>query len=132
ALAMASLEGWQAWPGGKMLLLGDHGTGKTHLATIWASENGAQVVAAKSLAEADIPGIASGPVVVEDAYQVAGQPEAEAALFHLHNLAAQNRQPLLLTATTAPRDWGLALPDLLSRMQAAPVTRIEAPDDMLL
>lgn len=132
ALAMASLEGWQAWPGGKMLLLGAHGTGKTHLAQIWASENGAQVVAGQDLAEADIPALATTPILVEDAYLVAGRPKAEAALFHLHNLAAQNRRPLLLTATTPPRDWGLALPDLLSRMQATPITRIEAPDDMLL
>ena len=39
---------------------------------------------------------------------------------------------LLLTAQTPPRDWGLTLPDLISRMQAAPIARLEAPDDALL
>lgn len=133
ALALAALDGWQGWPGGKMLLLGPPGAGKTHLAQIWVAETGAALVPAADLAGADIPGLAAaGRVAVEDAASVAGNPQAEAALFHLHNLLAQTGGALLLTAETPPRDWGLRLPDLLSRMQAAPVTRIEAPDDALL
>jgi len=57
---------------------------------------------------------------------------AEVALFHLHNMATEARASLLLTAACPPRDWGLKLPDLASRMQAAPLTRLEAPDDALL
>ena len=133
ALALAALDGWQGWPGGKMLLLGPPGAGKTHLAQIWVAETGAALVPAADLAGADIPGLAAaGRVAVEDAAAIAGNPQAEAALFHLHNLLAQTGGALLLTAETPPRDWGLRLPDLLSRVQAAPVTRIEAPDDALL
>ncbi|MBE0552217.1 MAG: chromosomal replication initiator DnaA, partial [Rhodobacteraceae bacterium] len=33
---------------------------------------------------------------------------------------------------TPPRDWGLRLPDLLSRMQAAGLARLDEPDDALL
>lgn len=133
ALALAALDGWKDWPGGKMLLLGPSGAGKTHLAQIWATETGAAVTAAGGLAAADLPALAAGGrVAVEDAAAVAGDAQAEAALFHLHNLLAQAGGALLLTAAAPPRDWGLALPDLLSRMQAAPVTRIEAPDDALL
>jgi chromosomal replication initiation ATPase DnaA len=133
ALALAALDGWQVWPGGKMLLLGPSGAGKTHLAQIWVAETGAALVPAADLAGADIPGLAAaGRVAVEDAAAIAGNPQAEAALFHLHNLLAQTGGTLLLTAEAPPRDWGLRLPDLLSRMQAAPVTRIEAPDDALL
>lgn len=133
ALALAALDGWQAWPGGKMLLMGPPGAGKTHLAQIWATETGAVLVPGAGLADADLPALAAaGRVVVEDTVSVAGNPQGEAALFHLHNLLAQTGGALLLTADTPPRDWGLALPDLLSRMQAAPVTQIEAPDDVLL
>ena len=39
--------------------------------------------------------------------------KAEAAFFHLHNIVTQSGA-LLVTATTPPRDWGLALPDLAS------------------
>ena len=36
------------------------------------------------------------------------------------------------SAITAPRDWGLTLPDLASRVQAASVARLDPPDDALL
>jgi len=69
--------------------------------------------------------------VIEDAQSIAGRRAAETALFHLHNLlAAEGR--LLITADCPPRDWGLALNDLLSRTQAAPLTRLNPPDDALL
>ncbi len=132
ALALAAVDGWRGWPGGKMLILGPLGSGKTHLARIWADQAGAAVVPAAGLAGLDLPGLAAGgAVAVEDAEGVAGQPQDEAALFHLHNLLAGGGA-LLMTADRPPRDWGLALPDLLSRVQAAPVTRLEAPDDALL
>ncbi len=38
----------------------------------------------------------------------------------------------MLTADAPPRDWGLALPDLLSRLQATPVARLDPPDEGLL
>jgi chromosomal replication initiation ATPase DnaA len=133
ALALAALEGWQGWPGGKMLLIGPTGAGKSHLAQIWADETGAALVGGDALATADIPELASaGRVVVEDAAAVADSGQAQTALFHLHNLLAQSGGALLLTAATPPRDWGLTLPDLLSRMQATPITRIDPPDDALL
>lgn len=132
ALALAALDGWRDWPSGKMLLVGPAGAGKTHLAHIWAAEVGAVRVQGATLAGADLPALAAvGRVVVEDAQGLAGDPAAEAALFHLHNLLA-GQGALLATASCPPRDWGLALPDLMSRMQAAPVTRLEAPDDALL
>jgi chromosomal replication initiation ATPase DnaA len=71
-------------------------------------------------------------VVVEDACKIGGNALAEAALFHLHNLLAAHRHWLLLTASQPPRDWGVRLPDLASRMQASAVTRLEPPDDALL
>lgn len=132
ALALAALDGWQAWPAGKMVLAGPAGAGKTHLAHIWAEATKARLITATGLAAADIPSLATTPICVEDAEAVAGDPTAEEALFHLHNLLAERKLPLLLTAATPPRDWGLRLPDLVSRIQAAPLTRLDAPDDALL
>ncbi|MGA0540179.1 chromosomal replication initiator DnaA [Neotabrizicola sp. VNH66] len=129
-LALAALDGWQGWPGGKMVLAGPSGAGKTHLARIWAADSGATVVSATALDDPDRLA-RHGAVAVEDADRIAGEPAAERALFHLHNLLLPAGR-LLVTAATPPRDWGLGLPDLLSRMQAAPLTRLEAPDDTLL
>lgn len=131
ALALATLEAGN-WPRGKMLLVGPPGSGKTHLAHIWAGQSGAQIMEGGSLALADIEARARTALVVEEADSVAGDPRAETALFHLHNLMAERGLPLLLTAPAPVRDWGLALPDLISRLEATAVTRLEAPDDALL
>lgn len=130
APALQAVEGWRDWPGGKLVLAGPHGSGKTHLAHVWATAAEAVLVAATDLHGLDLPGL--GPrVAVEDAHRVAGDPVAEAALFHLHNLILPAGR-LLVTAATPPRDWGLNLPDLVSRMQATGLARLEPADDALL
>ncbi|MDZ4310429.1 MAG: chromosomal replication initiator DnaA [Cypionkella sp.] len=130
AQALAAVEAWRDWPGGKLVLIGPEGAGKTHLAHVWAEMAGAEVISAAKLLETDLHHLAQGPVAVENADRIAGDREAEVALFHLHNLLAG--RGLLVTAVSPPRDWGLGLPDLLSRMQAAGVAQLDPPDDMLL
>jgi chromosomal replication initiation ATPase DnaA len=127
ALALAAVTAPERWPAGRMILVGPGGSGKTHLAHLWAAERAATLIAGADLAAANLPDLAMGPVVVDDADAGAD----DAALFHLHNLMAGGH-PLLLTAQGPPRDWGLALPDLQSRMQAMAITMIDAPDDALL
>lgn len=132
AMAVALIENWQNWPGRKLLLEGPKGAGKTHLAHVWAQAAGARIVAATSLADVDIPDLASGPVAVEDVQDIAGDLAVENALFHLHNLTLAEGHALLLTADRPAARWGLELPDLASRMQGTQATRLEAPDDRLL
>lgn len=132
ALALATLDGWRDWPGGKLVLVGPEGSGKTHLAQVWATDNKATVIPARKLATQDLPTLAQGPMAVEDVETLAQNRDLETLLFHLHNLMSEGRHPLLLTANNAPRDWGLCLPDLASRMQAAQIARIETPDETLL
>ena len=132
ALALATLDAG-GWPGGKLIVIGPEGAGKTHLATLWATEQGAAMVQAARLTPEAAPRLAAArAVVVEDAQHLAATPGAETALFHLHNLLAAESGRLVLTATTPPRDWGLALPDLASRVLAAASVRLQPPDDALL
>ena len=128
AVALQTVERWQDWPGRKLLLLGPEGSGKTHLAHVWARMTGAVILTTPELADADPAALARRPVVVEDADRIG---DNETALFHLHNLVTE-AGALLMTARTPPRDWGLILPDLASRMQATQTVRLEAPDDALL
>jgi chromosomal replication initiation ATPase DnaA len=131
ATALAALDSWRDWPGHKMVLVGPPGSGKTHLAHVWADIARAERHHAATLAGADLPEIATAcAVVVEDCECLT--PGAQTALFHLHNMLATTATPLLMTAATLPRDWGLTLPDLASRVQAAPLTRLDPPDDALL
>lgn len=131
--ALAALDAWRSWPAGKMVLTGPPAAGKTHLAHVWAAASGAVLQPAATLAHADIPALAAHTaVVIEDCESLGPDATAQTALFHLHNMLAANGAALLMTAATPPRDWGLTLPDLASRVQAASVTRLDAPDDALL
>ena len=129
ALALQSVEGWQDWPGRKLLLIGPEGSGKTHLTQIWAKLTAATVLSADDLAGLDLHRLPPRPIAVEDADAL--PRDCETVLFHLHNIATTTGA-LLLTAKSPPRDWGLGLPDLVSRLQAAPIARLDAPDDALL
>lgn len=132
AEAVAMIESWETWPARKLILAGPTGSGKTHLAHVWAALSGARIIAATDLADADIPALALSPIAIEDADQTAGNRAAEEALFHLHNLSLAEGHTILLTAERPPHVWPLSLPDLMSRMQGTLVTQLRAPDDALL
>ncbi|MCB5408438.1 chromosomal replication initiator DnaA [Pseudogemmobacter faecipullorum] len=132
ALPLAVMDDWRNWPDGKMVLTGPEGSGKSHLAAIWAAEAGAIRLPARELPLADLPELAAaGRVAVENAQELVGYRAGEEALFHLHNFLIPGGR-LLVTASVPPRDWGLVQPDLLSRLQSAGLTRIDLPDDPLL
>ncbi len=130
--AVALIDAWRSWPGRKLVLSGPPGAGKTHLAHVWAAATGARIVAARDVADMDLPSLARIPLAVEDASGVAGDARGERALFHLHNLSAAEGGALLLTADRPPNAWPLVLPDIRSRMVGAPLARITPPDDRTL
>ena len=124
--ALKRIEAWPAWPSPTLLLMGPGGSGKTHLGAIWARQVGAQAVNGAELAAADLVALSAGPaLLIDDADRVG--PE-EARLFHLLNLVRERNLSALLTAARAPDAWGLATPDLLSRLRLAPVVELGAPD----
>jgi chromosomal replication initiation ATPase DnaA len=130
AAALSLIERWPDWPSRTVLLRGPEGSGKSHLAAIWAREAGARMLSPRALAGADVPvALATGALVLENLAE--GRFDA-AALFHLLNLAREERAYVLITARAAPANWRIELPDLASRLRALPVVALEAPDDALL
>ena len=127
--ALTLVERWPDWPGRTVMLVGSEGAGKSHLAAIWSAAAGAKVAPASSLAEAEVPELLAGPLVLEDL--AAGEFD-ERALFHLLNLARQEGAYVLLTARTPPAGWPVAVKDLASRLRALPVITLAPPDDALL
>lgn len=129
AAAVALIDRWRDWPNGKMVLTGGHGAGKTHLAHVWAAQCDARIVGARDLVD---PNALPPALVLEDCEDIAGDPEVEERLFHLHNAAVAEGVPLLFTAPHAPSRWGIRLPDLASRMAQSGLAHIDPPDDQLL
>ena len=130
AAALALIERWPDWPGPALMLVGPEGSGKSHLAAIWAAAAGARFLAGRALAAAQIPAaLATGALVVED---LAAEHFDERALFHLLNLAREEQAFVLLSAASAPAGWTIAIPDLASRLKTLPVATLSAPDDVLL
>jgi chromosomal replication initiation ATPase DnaA len=129
AAALTLIASWPDWPASAIALIGPEGSGKTHLATIWAAAAGARVVSGHSLGEIDIPAaLATGALVIEDAAAIGD----ERALFHLINLAREEGDFLLFTARTTPSLWPVTIPDVVSRLRALPVAALQAPDDAML
>lgn len=132
--ALAMLDRPELWPQGRLLLVGGPGSGKSHIARFWAAENGAlrQPGASLRIEMADDLVQPDGALVIEDAHKIGSAAGAEQALFHLWNLSAERGGLLLLTARLPARDWGIALPDLCSRMQSLTQVELGPPDDALL
>jgi chromosomal replication initiation ATPase DnaA len=123
------IESWPDWPNPIMLLTGEEGSGKSHLAAIWAELSGARSTSAHALTPATVPAaLATGALVVED---LKPGDFDERALFHLMNLAREDAAFVLVTSRLAPSAFGVELRDLRSRLRAVPVVSLSPPDDHL-
>jgi chromosomal replication initiation ATPase DnaA len=120
---------WPRWRYGHLLLVGPAGSGKTHLAGIWAGRAKAAPLDPKTLTGA-LAGVQRGAsVLLEDLHQGVD----EDGLFHLLNRAAGDAGvTVLMTAAKPPVDWPVSLPDLASRLTAAETAVLQEPDDALL
>jgi chromosomal replication initiation ATPase DnaA len=127
--ALALIERWPDWPNRIMWLAGEEGSGKSHLATIWAERSGARVISAHAITAASVPdALATGALVVED---LKADGFDERALFHLMNLAREDAAFVLMTARAPPSVFEIELRDLRSRLRAVPVVSLASPDDLL-
>lgn len=131
ALALAMIEDWENWPSRKHTLTGPKGSGKTHLAYVWAEQSGATLIKAAAVLQDAIPELAAQKIVVEDVHCVAGDTEQETNLFHLHNMALANGSEILFTGRNAVQHWGIQLKDLESRLLGTRNAALEYPDDSL-
>ena len=127
--ALALIDAWPEWPSRTMLLAGPEGSGKSHLAAIWAEQSGARATSAHTLAAANVPAeLATGALVVENLREASFD---ERALFHLLNLAREDGAYILITARLPPSALAIELRDLRSRLRALPVVSLLPPDDQL-
>ena len=120
ASAQGSDEAW-------VYLYGGAGSGRTHLliaacAAASASERSAQYLPLARLGAARASAIrgfgGSDLLAIDDIDAIAGDRDAEHALFDLYNRCRAEHAVLLFAAHAAPAQLGIGLPDLVSRLGA--------------
>ena len=132
--AVAWIDLWPDWPGPALVLHGPAASGKSHLAAVWAERSHAVYIPPETLPSGDARALfAAGPHLVFDHIDPwIGDIEAETTLFHIYNMAREQRRFLLVTMRTPPVLHRFALADLASRLRGSPAAAIQAPDDTLL
>ena len=112
----------------QICMVGAQGAGKTHLAHIYAQQQGGVLIHPPQLDEMlDRP---PHRLIIDDCDQLPMQ--AQESLLHLINLQKEQGGQLILVARLAPTRWPVSLPDLASRLQAFQMLRILEPDDQAI
>ncbi|MGC9269015.1 DNA replication protein [Acidiphilium sp.] len=122
-LALAALD---TWVNARLVLWGEAGCGKSHLAHIWAKLHDAVVIDAARLREPI--SAQSAAILIEDIDTTA----APVALFATLERATATQQFVLMTSRTAPARMVIELPDLRSRLRASLTIQIDPPETDLL
>ena len=116
------------WKNNRVLIMGEEGSGKSHLAEIWQNTTDASYINFDKKLFSGLYDVNSKAFVYENIENIRSL-DAEAQLFHLINFANDNNKPLLMSASNYPN---FRLKDLKSRIAATYKVLIKKPDDMLL
>jgi len=132
--AVLWIDQWPNWPAPALFLSGPASSGKSHLAAVWQSKAEAASVQAKDLVNYNAEALAQQGkhLVIDGIDPWLGDKDAETTLFHLYNMFKEEQRTLFLTGRATPTEIDFAIPDLASRMRAAPCATIKSPDDTLL
>ncbi len=131
--AVRWIDLWPDWQGPTLSVVGPVGSGKTHLASVWAAASGARFLEHQSfLAAGPENREETGPLIIDVAHLLMAGEAGERALFHLLNRVHGLKGRILLTGTAPPARWPVVLRDLSSRLGAIPVAEIGLPDDGLM
>ena len=129
--AIAYLKLWPNWTNNTTLIIGEEGSGKSHLASIWQISSKATVI--DQLDDNTIETLISTPLtspIIIDLHDIEDHNKGQAdALFHLYNHVKNQQGHLLILCRHHPKSWPHISLDLRSRMMAATILTIKSPND---
>ena len=131
---------WPDWESRKIIIFGDSGTGKTHLSKIWQEKTSAIILNLNKFKKIKFDNffLKKKKFIIEnisnffDKIKKKDKENLEKNLLHFYNLIDEKRGYVVLTASIAPKFWGINLPDLKSRILSSTTVNIKKPDDELL
>jgi chromosomal replication initiation ATPase DnaA len=124
--AVAWLDKYPDWPAPALVIYGPPASGKTHLLQVFRKETGAL-----EFPQEAIP-LSQKTAVIDGADLLMGDPAREEAVLHLYNSMKERGGHILIAAASPQRGWRFVLPDLKSRLMAAPAVEVLSPDDQLM
>jgi len=132
--AVAWIDLWPEWPAPCLILYGPIASGKTHLGAVWSEKSSAICIKSSDINDVSARDIADMDhhLIIEDGDNLIGNIEGEKGLFHLYNIFKEEKRSFMLTLLEPPVRRSFALPDLASRLRAAPSVAIREPDEQLL
>ena len=113
----------ELWPSKRLMIIGDNGSGKSHLVNIWAKLHNAVVVNSTNIKEQNID--IQQAIAIENIDKIS----EDNLLFHILNSASANSIPILMTCR---RLREFKLEDLKSRINACYKVIIKDPSSDLL
>ena len=127
--ALSFIELWPNWPGPLVWLCGPPGCGKSHLAAVWQEQSGAN--------QLDQSQIISNSIGITRDFccffiDLLEGIENERSWLSFYNAVTEQGGSILVTSLFPPATWNFLIPDLGSRLRAAPVIKIAKADDELL
>ncbi|MDR2107305.1 MAG: hypothetical protein LBO73_02170 [Holosporaceae bacterium] len=130
--AIMYLAGWPNWSGNGLIICGESGTGKTHLAALWAQTAGAVYVLKESLnySPRDLFE-AECNFVIDNFDDLTGRKNYE-WMFDFLNISVEKNRFFLILSRTHPSARDIEPEDLKSRLFALPCVSIRPPEDDLL
>lgn len=128
------IDKWPDWPAPTLIITGPAASGKTHMAAVWRDKSRAETIRPELLLTHNAEELAAQghSLAIDGIDPWLGDRKAEETLFHLYNIVKEEKRSLLLTMRMTPTQADFAIPDLASRLRAAPMAAIKPPDDMLL
>lgn len=130
--AVSSLTKWPQWITNGLIIHGEPGTGKTHLAALWAQSANAIYVLNESLKHNTRDLFQNNCNFVIDNFENFLTTSNYAWLFDFLNIAKEKNRSFLILAKKHPQSWGITLKDLSSRIFTIPCVKIHQPNDELL
>jgi chromosomal replication initiation ATPase DnaA len=112
--ALSWVQRFPQWPYPALIIYGEKGCGKTHILHILKTITG------------------NNCMIIDDAQNIFGNTEAEENVFHQFNIAKENGTFLCLAMEKSAIQQNIKLPDLASRLRAAPHVQIQSPDEIAL
>ena len=134
------INNWPNWESRKIIIIGEKGSGKSHLASIWQKKTNAVYLNIKDFKKNsyDETFLKNRHFVIDNIssiiqnINIKEKLNVEKYLLHFYNLIDEKKSYVIFTDSTPPKFWNLKLADLKSRLLATFSVLINQPDDEFL